>query len=47
MEKPKKDKNGNFKLDAKGNPIMERQSSTACYCWFIWKKGDTIVKWLN
>lgn len=50
FEKPKKDKNGNIKLDKEGNPIMERQSSAACYAWFIWQKGykgDTIIKWFN
>ena len=47
---PKKDKDGNVKLDKDGNPIMERQSSAACYAWFIWQKGykgDTIIKWFN
>lgn len=50
FEKPKKDKNGNVKLDEEGNPVMERQSSAACYAWFIWQKGykgDTIIKWFN
>jgi len=50
FEKPKKDKAGNTKLDKEGNPIMERQSSAACYAWFIWQKGykgDTIIKWFN
>ena len=50
FEKPKKDKAGNIKLDKDGNPIMERQSSAACYAWFIWQKGykgDTVIKWFN
>lgn len=50
FEKPKKDKNGNVKLDGTGNPIMERQSSAACYAWFVWQKGykgPTELKWFN
>lgn len=45
-----KDKNGDPKLDKDGNPITERISSAACYCWFVWQKGykgDTVVKWFN
>lgn len=47
---PKKDKDGNVKLDKDGNPIMEKVSSAVSYSWFIWQKGykgDTIVKWFN
>ena len=50
FEKPKKDKNGNVLTDGSGTPIMERQSSAACYAWFVWKKGytgDTVIKWFN
>ena len=51
FEMPKKDKEGNIKLDSKGNPILNKKcSSAACYCWFIWQKGykgDTIIKWFN
>ena len=28
----------------------KKQSSAACYCWYIWQKGykgDTIIKWFN
>ena len=50
FEQPKKDKEGNVVLDEAGNPIMQRQSSAACYCWFIWQKGykgPTELKWFN
>ena len=50
FEKPKKDKNGNVKLDEASNPIMERQSSAACYAWFVLQKGykgPTELKWFN
>lgn len=50
FEKPKKDKNGNIKCDEEGKPVMVKESSAACYCWFVWQKGykgDTIVKWFN
>lgn len=50
FEKPKKNKNGEILLDNEGNPIMERQSSAACYAWFVWQKGykgDTVIKWFN
>ena len=50
FEKPKKDKNGNVVLNEKGEPVMVKESSAACYCWFIWQKGykgDTVVKWFN
>ena len=46
----KKDKEGNVKLDEEGNPIMEKASSAACYCWYIWQKGykgHTELKWFN
>lgn len=35
----KKDKEGNVKLGKDGNPLIEKVSSAACYCWFIWQKG--------
>ena len=50
FEKPKKDKSGNILTDKEGNPILERQSSAACYAWFVWQKGykgDTVIKWFN
>ena len=50
FKKPKKDKNGNMVLNEKGEPVMVKESSAACYCWFIWQKGykgDTVVKWFN
>ena len=37
-------KNGVFEKDGK------KESSAACYCWFIWEKGfkgDTVLKWFN
>lgn len=50
FEKPKKDKNGNICVDKEGNTIMQKQSSAACYAWFIWQKGykgPTELKWFN
>lgn len=46
----KTDKQGNLKLDEKGNPVMQNKSSACCYAWFVWQKGykgDTIIKWFN
>lgn len=48
--KPKKDKEGNVILSENGNPIMVKESSAACYCWYIWQKGykgDTKIGWFN
>lgn len=48
--KPKKDKEGNPVLDGNGNQIMIRESSAACYAWFVWQKGykgPTELKWFN
>lgn len=48
--KPKKDKKGNEVLDETGKPIMVKESSAACYAWFIWQKGykgPTELKWFN
>ncbi len=47
---PKKDKEGYIKVNHKGEPMMEKVSSAACYAWFIWQKGykgDTVIKWFN
>lgn len=47
---PKKDKAGNIVLDKEGNPVMEKNSSAACYAWFVWQKGykgDTVIRWFN
>ena len=48
--KPKKDKEGNLVLDENGNQIMIKESSAACYAWFVWQKGykgPTELKWFN
>jgi hypothetical protein len=48
--KPKKDKNGEIVYNEKGESIMIKESSAACYAWFIWQKGykgPTEVKWFN
>lgn len=48
--KPKKDKEGNEVLDETGKPIMIKESSAACYAWYIWQKGykgPTELKWFN
>lgn len=48
--KPKKDKKGNLVLDERGNKIMIKESSAACYAWFVWQKGykgPTELKWFN
>ena len=50
FEIPKKDKEGNIKVDSEGNPVMEKVSAAVCYAWFIWQKGykgDTVIKWFN
>lgn len=47
---PKKDKSGNIIYNKNGEPIIEKVSSAACYCWFIWQKGykgPTEIKWFN
>lgn len=48
--KPKKDKEGNEVLGEDGKPIMIKESSAACYAWYIWQKGykgPTELKWFN
>lgn len=48
--KPKKDKNGKIVYNEKGEPIMIKESSAACYAWFVWQKGykgPTEIKWFN
>ena len=50
FEVPKKDKEGNVKLDDFGKPIMEKVSSAVSYSWFVWQKGykgDPVIKWFN
>ena len=50
FEKPKKDKDGNILYNEEGEPIMIRESSAACYAWYVWKKGykgPTELKWFN
>ena len=50
FEKPKKDKDGNIILNETGNPVMVKESSAACYAWFVWQKGykgPTELKWFN
>ena len=40
-------KNGQFKLDKNGEPVIE---SAVAYAWFVWEKGfkgNTIIKWIN
>lgn len=40
-------KNGEFKLDKNGEPVI---ASAVAYAWFVWEKGfkgDTIIKWIN
>ena len=48
--KPKKNKDGEVVLSANGEPAMTKESSAACYAWFIWQKGykgPTELKWFN
>lgn len=47
---PKKDKEGNVKVNYRGEPMMEKVSSAVAYAWFVWQKGykgDTVIKWFN
>lgn len=40
-------KNGQFKLDKNGEPVIE---SAVAYAWFVWEKGfkgNTVIKWIN
>lgn len=46
----KTDKEGNVKLDSKGNPQYEEPSKAVCYAWFVWQKGFKgypEVRWFN
>ena len=48
--KPKKNKDGCTAVNHVGKPIMIKESSAACYAWFIWQKGykgPTELKWFN
>lgn len=50
FEKPKKDKKGNIIYNEEGKPIMTKESSATCYCWFVWQKGykgETVIRWFN
>ena len=50
FEKPKLDKEGNPVVDENGNPILIRESSAACYCWYVWQKGYKgypEIRWFN
>lgn len=48
--KPKKDKDGNTLYNEDGSPIMVKESSAACYAWFVWQKGfkgHPEIRWFN
>ena len=48
--KPKKNKDGSTAIDQMGEPIMVKESSAACYAWFVWQKGfkgHPELRWFN